>query len=481
MNLRRQYWVWVLMALLMSACAQKKPNVVFILVDDLGWNDVGYMGSTFHETPNVDQLSKEGLVFTQAYAASSVCSPTRAALMTGKHPVRLGITDWIPGANPPGRKLKTPTIPNQLALEETTLAEVFKENGYKTFFAGKWHLGSKGYYPEDQGFDLNLGGFEMGQPPDGYFSPYNNPKLSDGPDGEYLTDRLTEESIRFITENKTEPFLLCLNFYTVHTPIQANPEHVERFNSKLARTTYPQEQVRPEHDASTNLFQNDPDYASMVYSMDENVGRLVDKLKELSLYDNTIIVFTSDNGGLSTLPARYRKAPTSVLPLRAGKGWLYEGGIRIPLIIKNRDTRNGSTTEAPIVSQDLFPTLIGLAGLTYKPAEALDGTDFTGYFEQGTLPEKNEIFWSYPHYHGSGWTPGAAIRVDNYKLIEFYETGEIELYNLSEDEGEMHNLANSEPEVARTLRKRLHELRQEAGAAPVSENTDYVPDEPLQP
>ncbi len=311
----------------------RPPNFVFILVDDLGWADVGCNGSTFYETPNIDALANSGMRFTDAYAACPVCSPTRAAIMTGKYPPRVDITDWIPGQNPKYRKLKTPEDRANLALEEVTIAEALKEAGYATFFAGKWHLGGEGFFPEDQGFDINLGGHHRGSPPGGYYSPYMNPKLKDGPQGEYLTDRLTDESIKFMEANKDKPFLLYLSLYTVHTPIQACRRHLEKFQMKAKDLPHADRaDFVKERDGWTKQVQDNPAYASMVYAMDENVGRLMKKLDELKLTDNTVVIFTSDNGGLATLSAK--RAPTAEAPLRAGKGWCYEGGIRVPLIVR---------------------------------------------------------------------------------------------------------------------------------------------------
>ena len=256
-----------------------RPNVIFILVDDLGWNDLGYSGSTFYETPNIDKLSKESFQFTNAYAASPVCSPTRASIMTGKHPARVNITDWIPGLDPQNRAILGPKDLHNLPLEEITIAEKLKESGYNTFYVGKWHLGSQGFYPEDNGFDINIGGFEKGSPMGGYYSPYKNPKLNDGPKGEYLTDRLTDESIKLIkSHNKNEPFALFLSFYNVHTPIQANEKHINYFNKKISEIANNEVRTKSEGDAITRLNQTNSEYASMVYAVDENVGKLIKSL-----------------------------------------------------------------------------------------------------------------------------------------------------------------------------------------------------------
>ncbi len=462
--------------LLFSSCQKKqKPNVLFILVDDLGWNDLGCYGSTFYESPNIDKLAQSAIKFTDAYAAGSVCSPTRAALMTGKHPARIGITDWIPGRGDKGHKLKTPPILDQLPLEEYTMAEAFRDNGYSTFFAGKWHLGDKGFFPEDQGFDINIGGNHTGSPRGGYYSPYKNPQLPDGPKGEYLTDRLASETIKFIENNRKskdkKPFFAYLSFYAVHSPIQGCNRYVEKLREKAKNLpAAPDSGYVKERDAYTKTQQNNPRYASMVYAMDENVGRVIAKLKELGVYDNTIIVFTSDNGGLSTL---YRQgAPTSLYPLRAGKGWCYEGGIRIPLIIKPTANKNkAEVVSQPVVSMDLYPTLIDLAGLKPVKDQYVDGIDLVPAME-GKKLKRDALFWHYPHYHGSGWTPGAAIKKGDWKLIEFYEYDETELYNTQNDISEKNNLIKTYPEKADSLKNLLREKQKEVGAKfPVLKNT----------
>ena len=450
------------------------PNVVFILVDDLGWTDLGSYGSTFYETPNLDQFANKNLRFTNAYAAASICSPTRAAIMTGRHPVRVDITDWIAGLDPQNRPLLGPQDRNELALEEKTLAEYMSESGHKTFFAGKWHLGSEGFFPKDQGFHINKGGHEKGTPPGGYYVPYKNPKLSDGPQGEYLTDRLTDESIVFLEENKDSPFFLFLSFYTVHTPIQANKKHIAKFESKALTLEIDTTSLTlAEGEGRTLTQQVNPDYASMVYAMDENVGRLLDKLSELDLDDNTIVIFTSDNGGLSTLPPRWKLAPTSVKPLRAGKGWLYEGGIRVPLIMKVPGITEAGIVNTPVVSQDLFPTILSLTGVSPNPDIPMDGKDLSALLHGETSQIRDTLIWHYPHYHGSEWKPGAAIRVGDWKLLEFYEDQRVELYHLKEDIGEATDLSVQEPQKVKALQKALHNWQERMGAKFPIPNPNY--------
>lgn len=452
----------------------KKPNFVFILVDDLGWADLGVnWPETFYETPHLDALARRGLRFSQAYAAHPVCSPTRAALMTGKHPNRLNITDWIPGFDRDAaiRPIVPPQISHELALEEVTLGEKFKEGGYHTYFVGKWHLGEEErYWPEFQGFDVNIGGWSVGAPQlkegvaNGYFSPYGNPRLKDGPDGEYLTDRLTNESIRLIKESGDTPFLLYLAYYTVHTPIQAVPRHHERYVDKgKVQTPNGAEAYRKEGvDGVTKLIQDNTAYASMVSAMDENIGRIMTALEELGLDENTWVIFTSDNGGLSTL--FQEGAPTSNGPLRAGKGWCYEGGIRVPLFIFGPGiSRPGRVVEDPVVSMDYFTTMLSLAGISH---EANDGMSMIPLLTEqpGTNGKRDELVWHYPHYHGSAWRPGSALRKGKWKLIYYYENETRELFDLEADPSETHNLSGSMPELADQLQKRLFDRLQESGA-----------------
>ncbi len=451
--------------------ATPRQNVVFVLVDDLGWKDLGYAGSTFYETPNIDSLSEASVRFTDAYSSGSVCSPSRAAIMTGKHPARLNITDWIPGLDPKKEKLRGPVDLNQLPLEEITIAEVLQDQGYRTFFAGKWHLGGKGFYPDDQGFQTNIAGHHKGQPPGGYYSPYKNPVLTDGPKGEYLTDRLTDEAIEFLGTVDADPFFLFLTYYTVHTPIQPSKRHLEHFDQKLKAMDEPEVKLRAEGKGKTTLHQRNAAYASMVHALDENVGRLIAELKEKGLYENTLIIFTSDNGGLSTVKSAYRNAaPTSVLPLRGGKGWLYEGGIRVPLLVKPAGyTGTGKASHAPVIGHDFFPTILSQLGI--EAHKKTDGRDLSPLFQDGGELARDGIYWHFPHYHGSAWTPGAAIRQGDWKLIEFYETNAVELYNLAEDISESRDRSALHPERVERLRKLLHKKQRSMGANSATLNT----------
>ena len=469
----RTLFVLFLISILFSCSEEKQqPNVVFILVDDLGWADVkcNYPES-FYDTPNIDSLAEQGVRFTNAYSANPVCSPTRAALMTGKHPNRVNITDWIPGSDPKKRPLLGPQDSDHLALKEITIAEKLKEKGYKTCFIGKWHLGDKGFFPEDQGFDINIGGHDKGSPPGGYYSPYKNPKLEDGPKGEYLTDRLTTEGIRFIKQNKDKPFFLYLAFYTVHTPIQASKKFIEKYKAKRKTLGLTEVPHKREGDGWTKLVQENAAFASMVASMDENVGRVLTALKEQGLNNNTWVIFTSDNGGLSTLTRK--NAPTSNGPLRAGKGWCYEGGIRVPLIINGPEIINpGRVENTPTVSMDFYPTILSLAGV--EPNKN-DGENLLPILTENKAINRDELFWHYPHYHGSAWKPGSALRKGDWKLIVHYEDNRIELFNLANDPGETTEVAAEHTEKVQELKNILDKKLAESNAQFPTKNPDYDP------
>ena len=411
------------------------------------------MGSDFYETPNIDKLSNNSTIFNSAYSASPVCSPTRASIMTGKHHVRVNITDWIPGVDPKDRYLIGPEDIHQLPIEELTIGEILQSNGYSTIYSGKWHLGGPGFYPENQGFEINKGGFEKGSPMGGYYSPYKNPRLTDGPEGEYLTDRLTEESISFIKErDKNKPFAVFLSFYNVHTPIQPNLKHIDYYKDKLKTYSDTTTQTDIEGDAISVLNQRNPDYASMVHSTDENIGKLISFLKQRNLYDNTLIIFTSDNGGLST---QAKVAPTSTKPLRAGKGWLYEGGIRIPQLIKYINQKQQDLINVPVVSYDLFTTIVNHLKLDYID-EKKDGIDLSNLSKEKN--KRDYILWHFPHYHASLWKPGSAIRNGDWKLLKFYEENKLELYNLKDDLSEQTDLSSKYPLVVKKLSYKMDEM-----------------------
>ena len=452
--------------------AAKQTNFLFFLVDDMGWADIGANGSTFHETPHIDRLAKSGMRFTQGYAAGSVCSPTRASIMTGKHPVRVDITDWIPGqSNRPTNPLLHPEDRHSLPLEEVTLAEALKQHGYQTFFAGKWHLGKEGEWPTDQGFDINIGGHHKGSPPGGYYAPWTNPTLKAKRKGEYLTERLTEESAKFLeSRDKAKPFLLYLSYYNIHTPIQPYKKRIDHYKSKAEKSFTGPTPFEVEHDGKTRTRQDNPALASMVAAVDDSVGALLDKLEELKLDKNTVVIFFSDNGGLSTLG---RIGPGCNLPLRAGKGWLYEGGIREPTLIRAPGvTRPGSVSHKPMISMDFFPTMLDLAGLPLQPKLHVDGRSLLSQLK-GNDTGQRTLHWHYPHYHGSSWKPGASIRDGDWKLIEFYHYNNFELYNLAKDPGERTDLAKRNPRKTAELRAKLSAWQKRMKAKMPVPNPDY--------
>jgi arylsulfatase A-like enzyme len=413
----------------MPANAASPPNVVLFVMDDLGATDLGCFGSTFYETPHLDRLAASGMRFTIAYAACPVCSPTRASIMTGRYPQRTGITDYIGASNQPEKwPRNTQLLPapyaNQLALEERTIAEVLREAGYATCSSGKWHLGGEGFLPTEQGFDVNIAGYAAGSPRS-YFPPYQNPYLKDGPSGEYLPLRLAEEASRFIAANADRPFFVYIPLNSVHTPLQAIPELIQKYEAKAARLKPAGPASRREWFTKVRLVQNHPTYAAMIESMDTAVGIVLTKLDELGIAENTVVLFTSDNGGLSTAEGR----PTSNVPLRAGKGWLYEGGIRVPTIVRWPGvTAPGSTCSTPIISNDYFATIQEVAKQPSKPQQQTDGVSLVPLFH-GKSIDARPLFWHYPHYGNQGGMPGGAVRDSRWKLIEWYE-GTVELYDL---------------------------------------------------
>jgi len=439
------------------AAAAQRPNVVFFLIDDLGWADVGCFGSQYHQTPNIDRLAAEGMRFTDAYAACAVCSPTRASIMTGKYPARLHLTDWIPGeGDSPTDPLRIPDWRKFLSLEEVTVAEALKSAGYTCASIGKWHLGGPPYYPEHQGFDLNVAGGDIGHPAS-YFWPYEGrthtvPGLKDGgQEGEYLTDRLTDAAERFLEQNSAKRFFLYFPHYAVHRPLEGKREVVAKYKA------------RPPQGGQTNAV-----YAAMVESVDDSVGRILRKLDALSLARNTVVVFMSDNGGLwpqSTVNA----------PLRAGKGYPYEGGIREPMIVKWPGvTPPGTTCAVPVSSIDFFPTLLDIAGA--KLPGPVDGLSLVPLLNRSGSLRREALFWHYPHYwNNSRVRPYGAVRAGDWKLIEFYEDMRMELYNLSDDPSEARDLAPERSEKAFELRGLLHNWRRSVNAQMPTPNPDRNP------
>jgi arylsulfatase A-like enzyme len=458
--------VFLLAAVPLFAATPRPPNIVFFLADDFGQRDVGVYGSTFYETPNLDRLAREGARFTDAYAACPVCSPTRASIMAGQWPQRTGITDYIGAPTTPDAwKRNTKLLPapyaDRLALDTPTLAKAMKAAGYATFFAGKWHLGPEGWWPENQGFDHNLGGNDRGGPYGGkrYFSPYGNPRLTDGPDGEHLPDRLATETANFITANRDRPFFAYYSFYDVHTPLMARPDLQKKYEEKRIRLGLTEKWGR-EGERDVRLVQEHAIYAAMVEAMDLAVGKVLAKLDELGLRENTLVIFTSDNGGLSTSEGW----PTSNLPLRAGKGWMYEGGIREPLLVRwPAQVKAGSVIDVPVSSPDFFPTLLEAAGAKPAPSQVIDGISLVPIL-RGQRPPERALFWHYPHYGNQGGAPAAAIRRGPWKLIHWFEDDRVELFNVATDLAETTDLAAREPARVAALKSELAAWQRQVGA-----------------
>ena len=437
----------------------KKPNVVFILADDLGWRDLSNEGSTYYESPHIDRIAKEGMKFTRGYATCQVCSPSRASILTGKYPTNHGITTWIgdrAGEAWRGTRRNDSHLPPEydrnLRASEITLAEVMNKAGYKTFFAGKWHLGSKGSWPTDHGFEINKGGWDVGSPRGGFFSPWQNPNLESGPAGESLTLRLGRETADFIEAHKDKPFLAYLSFYTVHGPIQTTPELWKKYQGKATAAGLAKERFLFDRRLSVRQVQDCPIYAGMIESMDEAVGMVLKKLDQLGLADNTIVCFTSDNGGVSSGDAY----STSNLPLRGGKGRQWEGGIREPFYLKAPGvTKPGSTSTVPVNGIDWYPTLIELAGLKLPKKQQVDGISLVPLLKGKTIPGR-PLYWHYPHYGNQGGEPSSIITEDNWKLIHYHEDARDELYHLGKDEVEQKDLAASEPKRTKVMRAKLN-------------------------
>lgn len=437
-------------------------NIVYILIDDMGWKDLACYGSNYYETPYIDKLAREGMLFDHAYAACPVCSPTRASIMSGKYPARVKVTDWI-GASARGKLIDAPYV-DHLPLEEVSLASSLKANGYETWHVGKWHLGKADFYPDKHGFDVNIGGNHAGHPHHGYFSPYYLENLEEGPEGEYLTDRLTEESIKLIkNRDQTKPFFLNLWHYTVHTPVQAKKEDIAYFEKKAQLLGLDKEEALIEGEyfpcnhkrnerVTRRVVQSDPVYAAMIYNLDWNIGRLMKALEEENILEDTLVIFTSDNGGLATAEG----SPTCNWPLSEGKGWMYDGGVREPLIAYWKGhIEEGMVSHRLVSSPDFYPTLLEVAGANLMPHQHIDGESFYPVLLGKEEERKRPIFWHYPHYGNQGGTPYSAIREGNYKLIYFYEDEHCELYDVMEDISEKHNLANERIDLGQELLQKL--------------------------
>ncbi len=453
----------------------KKPNVVFILADDLGLHDLGCTGSQYYETPNIDRIAKEGTVFTQGYAASRVCSPSRASILLGQFTARHGITDWIGAASGTewrkqhrNDKLLPAAYNHQLPKKDTTLAEAMKTNGYHTFFAGKWHLGEKGSWPEDHGFEANKGGWEVGSPKGGYFSPWENPNLENKKKGENLSMRLAKETSDFIEKNKDSTFFAYLSFYAVHGPIQTTEDKWNKYRDKAEKMGIEDHGYEMERVLPIRIVQDNPVYAGLIEQMDDAVGLVLDKLKELGLENNTIIVFTSDNGGVASGDA----FSTTNLPLRGGKGYQWEGGIREPYFIKVPGLKNGASVDYPVTGADFYPTILDLADIPLKPEQHVDGVSLKPLLEGQTM-DGRPLFWHYPHYGNQGGEPASMVREGKWKLIHYYEDDWEELYDLEADPGEQTDVLSQNGDVAERLGDLLQSFLEKTNANMPSRDTTF--------
>ncbi len=473
------------------ACPAMATNVVFIMADDLGFMDVGFNNpDTFYETPHLDALAKESIRFTAGYAACPVCSPTRSSILTGQYPARTRNTDYfgapngfetLPDSYDPskdgsfGRFANRPMLPApylaRLAAEHTTLAEALKDAGYATMHAGKWHLGGEGSLPTDHGFDVNVAGTKGGSPPGGkkYFSPYGNSYLPDGPPGEHLPDRLATEVSKFIEAHKDEKFFVYLPFYSVHTPLMAPEQLVAKYEAKREQRGL-ESRFEPEPPRENRIVQEHAIYAGMVEAMDAAVGKVLDALEANGVADDTLVIFFSDNGGLSTSEG----SPTSNLPYRAGKGWMYEGGIREPMLVRwPAKGKAGAVCDVPVTSTDFYPTILDVCGLAPLPEQHVDGVSFAHLVEDpNTEHNRPPLFWHYPHWGNQGGIPSSAIRDGDWKLITFAWKKPPELFNLADDPGEQKNLAGTHPEKLAELQAKLDDFLKQTGALHPSENPD---------
>ena len=445
-----------------------KPNILFILVDDLGYHDLGVTGSKFYETTNIDRLANESMIFTNGYAASRVCSPSRASILTGKFTARHGITDWIgakSGTDWRTRNRHDKMLPadyvRELPKDDITIAETLKQKGYNTFFAGKWHLGGQGSYPEDHGFDINIGGIAAGSPRGGYFSPWNNSKLTNDKKGVNLSMRLAKETANFIKRNKDSTFFAFLSFYAVHAPIQTSKHKWQKYRNKadsmgIEEKGYAMERILP-----IRQVQDNPIYGGLVETLDDAVGVVLEALKNNGIDDNTIVVFTSDNGGV----ASGDHYATSNLPLRGGKGYQWEGGLKEPFFIKVPWMQNGGNkTDYPVIATDFYPTLLDLAGLQLNGEQHVDGISLKPLLGGVDLNIERPLYWHYPHYGNQGGEPSSVIQQEGWKLIHYWEDGRQELYKLPSTEHDSLNVIFKKPEIAKALNNNLMSWLKEVNA-----------------
>lgn len=455
-----------LLSLSLPVAAQVRPNILFILVDDYGANDVGIEGSKFYETPNIDSLARGGMRFTHGYSSCQVCSPSRASILLGKTPARHGITDWIGAGTGEAfaKQHKAKLLPSEyvhnLPAEEITLAEALKQAGYATFFAGKWHLGSQGSWPEDHGFEINKGGWDAGSPMGGYFAPWKNPNLPSGPNGEELSHRLAKETISFIEQHRDKPFLAYLSFYAVHGPIQTTQPLWSKYRNKAAAQPAPTKRFKIDRTLPVRQVQDNPIYAGLIELMDDAVGLVLKRLEELNLSENTIVCLTGDNGAVTSGDS----FSSAALPLRGGKGRQWEGGFRVPFYIKAPGvTKAGSTCDVPVIHTDFYPTLLQLAGQPLRPSQHRDGVSLLPLLK-GETTAPRPLFWHYPHYGNQGGEPSSIIQNGGWKLIHYWEDNRNELYRLADDTSEQRDLAQQEPARTAMLWKELQGWLQETGA-----------------
>ena len=491
----------------LNSISAEKPNVIFILADDLGWSDLACYGSELYETPNIDRLAQEGVKFTNAYSACQVCSPTRASFLTGKSPAALKLTDWLAGRpDYDFQRMIKPKIRQGLPTSEKTIAEYFKEQGYQTAMFGKWHVGKKSpFKPVDSGFDLHIPKTSTGgAPTGGYHGPFPFKDVP-GKKGDYLTDKLTDHAIKFINKNKNKPFFLYFPHFAVHDPIQGRADLVKKYKKKLksmpkpsgpafilegnpddkepltrhqltellGRSEYKGHKVFPQRIVKIKQHQNNPEFAAMVEAMDESLGRIEAELKSLGLSENTIIIFTADNGSMAAAnffnPKRTVTKKTldkayssSNLPLRGAKGWMYEGGIRVPAIVKwPGKGKNGIICDSPIITADFYPTILEMAGLPLLPEQHTGGVSFTKALKGEEYDRGKPLYWHYPHYSNHGMqSPGGAIRLGDHKLLEYFENGTLQLFNLKEDIGEQNDISKQFPELVSKMHQMLKDWRQ---------------------
>ena len=456
--------------------SKARPNILFILADDLGWKDLSNEGSKYYESPHIDRIAREGMKFTRGYAACQVCSPSRASIMTGKYPTNHGITTWIgdrAGEAWRGTRRHDTHLPAEynrvLSASELTIAEAFRDQGYKTFYAGKWHIGGKGSWPEDHGFEINKGGWDVGSPIGGFFSPWKNPNLESGPPGESLPIRLGKETAQFIEAHKDKPFFAFLSFYSVHGPIQTSPELWKKYRDKAEAAGFTKERFKFDRRLNVRQVQDCPIYAGMVESMDDAVGIVLKKINDLGLDKNTIVCFTSDNGGVSSGDAY----STSNMPLRGGKGRQWEGGIREPFYIKAPGvSKPGTTSSVPVNGIDWYPTLLDLAGISLPAKHDIDGVSIVPLLK-GLEIAKRPLFWHYPHYGNQGGEPSSIISQNDWKLIHYHEDGRDELYHLGNDPGELKDVAKLEANRAKRLRKKLDDWLKETKARFPKEDSQF--------